>query len=87
MNWCPESGDNERRKAVSDGISLKDGHGWRILFVCPATKKRRTVRLGRGAKKNAETARHMIEKLIEAKRLASAIDPRTAAWLAPLMGS
>jgi len=60
----------------------KDGHGWRILFVCPTTRKRRTIRTGKCAKKNAETARHMIEKLIEAKRLASAIDPRAAAWLA-----
>ena len=59
----------------------KDGSGWRILFVCPTTKKRRTIRTGRCAKKNAETARHMIERLIEAKTLGAAIDQRTAAWL------
>ncbi len=59
----------------------KDGSGWRILFVCPTTKKRRTLRTGRGAKKNAETARNMIEKLVEAKRLGTALDGQTAGWL------
>ncbi len=59
----------------------KDGSGWRILFVCPATKKRRTIRTGKCAKKNAETARNMIEKLIEAKRLGTALDGQTAEWL------
>ncbi len=59
----------------------KDGHGWRILFVCPTTKKRHTVRTGRGARKNAVTARNMVEKLVEARRLGTAIDGQTAGWL------
>lgn len=59
----------------------KDGSGWRVLFVCPATGKRHTVRNGRCAKKNAETARNMIEKLIEARRLGSAVGGQTAEWL------
>ena len=59
----------------------KDGNGWRILFVCPTTKKRRTIRTGKCAKKNAETARNMIEKLIQAKRLGTALDGQTAEWL------
>ncbi len=58
-----------------------DGHGWRILFTCPSTKKRRTIRTGRCAKKNAETTRNMIERLIESKRLGSPIDGQTAEWL------
>ncbi len=58
----------------------KDGSGWRILFVCPETKKRRTVRTGRCAKKNAETAKNMIERLIEARHLGTPIDGQTAEW-------
>ena len=64
----------------------KDKNGWRILFVCPATKKRRTIRTGKCAKKNAETARNMIERLIEAKTLGASIDQRTAAWLGSIDG-
>jgi len=59
----------------------KDGAGWRIRYVCPATKKRRTIRTGKCAKKNAQTAQNMIEKLIEAKRLGNALDGQTAEWL------
>lgn len=59
----------------------KDGSGWRILFVCPRTSKRHTVRTGRCAKKNAETARNMVEKLVEARRLGGSIDGQTAEWL------
>ena len=59
----------------------KDGSGWRILVVCPTTGKRHTVRTGRCARKNAETARNMVEKLVEARRLGTAIDGQTAAWL------
>ena len=59
----------------------RDGSGWRILFVCPATGKRHTVRTGQCAKKNAETARNMVEKLVEAQRLGTAIDGQTAEWL------
>ena len=59
----------------------KDGSGWRILFVCPATGKRHTVRTGRCARKNAQTARNMVEKLVEARRLGTAIDGQTAEWL------
>jgi len=59
----------------------KDGSGWRILFVCPATGKRHTVRTGRCARKDAETARNMVEKLLQARRLGTAIDGQTAEWL------
>ena len=59
----------------------KDGKGWRILFVCQTTGKRHTVRTGRCARKNAETARNMVEKLIEARRLGTATDRQTAEWL------
>ncbi len=64
----------------------KDGNGWRILFVCLTTKKRRTIRTGRCAKKNAETARNMVERLIEAKTLGAAIDQQAAAWLDSIDG-
>ena len=59
----------------------KDGSGWRILLVCPTTGKRHTVRTGRCARKNAQTARNMIEKLVEARRFGTAIDGQTAEWL------
>ena len=64
----------------------KDGTGWRILFVCPTTKKRRTIRIGKCAKKNAETIRNMIEQLVQAKVLGTPNDQRTAAWLASIDG-
>ncbi len=59
----------------------KDGAGWRILFACPTTKKRRTIRTGKCQKKNAEKALHGIESLLEARRLGSALDEQTIAWL------
>ncbi len=59
----------------------KDGAGWRILFVCPTTKKRRTIRTGKCAKKNADTALNMIERLIEAKQHGSPLDGQTVEWL------
>ena len=64
----------------------KDGSGWRILFVCPATKKRRTIRTGKCAKKNAETTRNMIERLVEAKSLGMPIDQQAAVWLDSIDG-
>ena len=73
--------------AISPGPShSKDGNGWRILFVCPATKKRRTIRTGKCAKKNAETARNMIERLIESKTMGSPVDQQTAKWLESIDG-
>jgi len=65
----------------------KDGNGWRILFVCPTTKKRRTIRTGKCAKKNAETALNMVERLIEAKHLGTPVDRQTAAWLDSIDGA
>lgn len=59
----------------------RDGNGWRILVVCPATGKRHTIRTGRCARKNAETARNMVERLVEAQSLGTAIDGQTAEWL------
>ena len=64
----------------------KDGSGWRILFVCPTTKKRRTIRTGKCAKKNAETARNMIERLIEAKVMGTPVDQQAAKWLKSIDG-
>lgn len=65
----------------------RDGSGWRILFVCPSTKKRRTIRTGRCAKKSAETALNMVEKLVEAKGLGSSIGQQVAAWLDSIEGT
>ena len=59
----------------------KDGAGWRIRFTCPATKKRRTIRTGKCSKKNADTALNMVERLIQSKRLGTALDGQTAEWL------
>ncbi len=55
--------------------------GWRILFVCPTTKKRRTIRTGKCAKKNAETDLNMIERLIEARQHGSPLNGQTVEWL------
>ncbi len=65
----------------------KDGSGWRILFCCPTTKKRRTIRTGKCAKKNAETALNMVEKLVEAKGLGSPINQQVAGWLESIEGT
>jgi len=59
----------------------KDGAGWRIRFTDPTTRKRRTVRTGKCSKKNADTALNMVERLIQAKRLGTALDGQTAEWL------
>jgi len=59
----------------------KDGNGWRILFVSPVTKKRHTIRTGRCAKKNAITAKNMVEKLVESQSLGTPIDGVTTEWL------
>ena len=64
----------------------KDGSGWRILFVCPTSGKRRTIRTGKCAKKSAETARNMIERLIEAKVLGTGNDQVIAQWLSSIDG-
>ncbi len=66
----------------------KDGkNGWRILFVCPTTKKRPTIRTGKCSKKAAETARNMVENLVEAKQLGQPINQQTAAWLESITGT
>ena len=65
----------------------KDGNGWRILFVCPATGKRRTVRTGKCAKKSAETTLNMIERLVEARALGGTINQQAAAWLEAIRGT
>ncbi len=59
----------------------KDGSGWRILFVCPTTRKRPTIRLGECSKKNAQTTLNMVETLVEAKSLGQPMKQQTAAWL------
>lgn len=64
----------------------KDGSGWRILFVCPTTGKRRTIRTGKCAKKNAETTRGMVEHLVESKVLGTPLDQRVAEWLVSIDG-
>jgi len=62
------------------GLS-KDGRGWRVTFTCPTSRKQRTIRLDIGAKKDAETARNMIERLITARSLGTPINQQTAEWL------
>jgi hypothetical protein len=53
----------------------KDGStGWRIRFTCPTTKKRRTVRVGRSKRKDAETALTNVERLIVSKSLGTPLD-------------
>ena len=64
----------------------KDGTGWRILFVCPATKKRRTIRTGKCGKKDAVTTLNMIERLISARVLGTPFDQQTGKWLGSIDG-
>ena len=64
----------------------RDGNGWRIRFICPTTRKQRTVRTGRCAKKNAETAKNMVERLIETKVLGVPNDQQIAVWLNSIDG-
>jgi integrase len=65
----------------------RDVHGgWRVLF-CGADDKRYTIRLGRCARKTAETCKAMIERLIETRRLGTALDGPTAAWVHNLDGT
>jgi integrase len=59
----------------------KDGRGWRVTFVCPTTRKHRTIRLGSCAKKDATTAFNMIERLIQAQALGTPVSQQTAEWL------
>jgi len=65
----------------------KDNNGWRILFVCPTTRKRPTIRLGECSKKNAQTTLNMVETLVEAKSLGQPIKQQTAAWLDSISGT
>lgn len=64
----------------------KDGNGWRILFVCPITRKRPTIRLGECSKKNALTALNMVESLVEAKSMGQSFKQQTVAWLESISG-
>ena len=65
----------------------RDVHGgWRVLF-CGADDKRYTVRLGKCSSKAASTCKVMIERLIEAQRLGTALDGPTAAWVHNLDGT
>ena len=59
----------------------KEGSGWRILYVCPETGKRKTIRTGECAKKKAETAKNMIEHIVESKSLGTPLDQQTVSWL------
>lgn len=60
----------------------KDGAGWRIVFQHDG--KRKTVRTGRVAKKDAETAKNMIERLLASQAMNTPLDTQTAAWIAQL---
>lgn len=60
----------------------KDGNGWRILFVCPESGRRKTVRIGRMAKKDAITVQNAVERLVISWRTATPVDSQTAGWLA-----
>ncbi len=58
----------------------KDGaHGWRILFQHDG--KRKTIRTGKCAKKDAETAKNMVERLLQAQSLSAPLDAQVTAWL------
>jgi integrase len=56
----------------------------RILFICPTSGKRRTVRPGKLTRREQETWRRWIEELVNARKTGATIDPLAAAWLATL---
>jgi len=56
---------------------------WRILFVDP-DGVRKTVRLGKATKKNAESFKQWLEKLVEARKANSSLASQTATWLGSL---
>ena len=61
----------------------KDGaNGWRIVFT--HDDKRKTIRTGKCAKKDAETAKSMIERLLQSQALNTPLDGPTASWVARL---
>ncbi|MCS6976430.1 MAG: tyrosine-type recombinase/integrase [Gemmatales bacterium] len=58
------------------------GSRFRICFQLGG--RRRTLRLGRVSRRQAEVARQHVEAIITAKRLGTAVPPATASWLASL---
>ncbi len=65
-------------------LSTDNGGGRRILFLSPLDGKRKAIRLGRLAKKAAETVCIRVEYLVNAQAMGTPIDPETAAWVANL---
>jgi integrase len=62
----------------------RDGAGWRIVFTHDS--KRKTIRTGKCAKKDAETAKNAIERILSAEKMNAPLDTQTAAWIANLDG-
>ena len=56
----------------------------RILFVCPKDGSRKTVRLGRMSKRDAEGIKLHVEQLITAGITGHALDSKTSQWLREL---
>jgi len=56
----------------------------RILFVCPKDASRKTVRLGRMSKRDAEGIKLHVEQLITASITGHALDSKTSQWLREL---
>ncbi len=63
-------------------LSRDGANGWRIVFQHDS--KRKTIRTGKCAKKDAETAKNMIERLLASQAMNAPLDTQTAAWIAQL---
>ena len=63
----------------------KDSKGWRIRFVDP-DGNRRTLRLGKATKIQAESIGRHVENLVSAKTSGQSADRQTALWLSSIGG-
>jgi len=66
-------------------VSNDKGGSRRILFTDP-DGRRKAIRLGRMNRRTAEQVKAHVEKLVEARLSASAVDPATATWIGGLPG-
>ena len=62
----------------------QDGNSRVILFVCPTTGQRKTLRLGKRPKKQAESLLHKVEALIACQQANLPMDADLAQWVGNL---
>jgi integrase len=68
-------------------LSKRKSGAFDVQFICPSSSRRKTIGLGKVAKKSAETFKIRVERLVEAKVLGLSVDSETARWLRNLPDS